>query len=239
MKGSSASRVQPSPRSRPTCAVRSGQRKDERLQTRQSDRSSFFQLLTSSFLRKAHNQKRTSVESHHRISPHSSYVLVLCLQTLGHKCAAVEISYCVPLKCTATLSLPPLSYVFNISLSFTKPSPILNSVFSIHLLYKLPPFFALGWSSVQGSKGDRDVKNRPLDAAGGEGGMIWENSVQTHISPHVKRISGAALLCDGRHTSSCLLQPGGAVAQGYLWPTRIDVWQRSSWYCKVIIRQLK
>lgn len=97
---------------------------------------------------------------------------------------------------------------------------------------------------MQGSKGDREVQNRPLEAVGGEGGMIWEHSVQTHVSAHVKRISSAALLCYGGHTSSCLLQPGGAVggrwgAQGYLWPTRIDVWQRSSQNCKVIICQLK
>ena len=34
-------------------------------------------------------------------------------------------------------------------------------------------------SYVQSSKGDRDVKNRLLDSVGGEGGMIWENSIET------------------------------------------------------------
>ena len=31
------------------------------------------------------------------------------------------------------------------------------------------------------SKGDTDKKNRPLDTVGkGEGGMIWENSIETY-----------------------------------------------------------
>ena len=42
-------------------------------------------------------------------------------------------------------------------------------------------------SYVQGSKGDTDVKNRPLDSVGeGEGGMIWENSFETYTLPYVK-----------------------------------------------------
>ena len=33
---------------------------------------------------------------------------------------------------------------------------------------------------MQGSKRDTDVKNRLLDSVGeGEGGMIWENSIET------------------------------------------------------------
>ena len=40
------------------------------------------------------------------------------------------------------------------------------------------------WSYMQGSKGDTDVKNRLLDSAGkGEGGMIWENSIEICILP--------------------------------------------------------
>ena len=34
-------------------------------------------------------------------------------------------------------------------------------------------------SYVQGSKEDTDVKNRLLDSVGGEGGMIWEDSIET------------------------------------------------------------
>ena len=40
---------------------------------------------------------------------------------------------------------------------------------------------------MQGSKGDTDVKNRLLNTVGeGEGGMIWENSIETYILPCVK-----------------------------------------------------
>ena len=36
-------------------------------------------------------------------------------------------------------------------------------------------------SYVQGSKGDTDVRNRLLDLVGeGEGGMIWEKSIETY-----------------------------------------------------------
>ena len=42
-------------------------------------------------------------------------------------------------------------------------------------------------SYMQGSKGDRDVKNSLLDSVGeGEGGMIWENSIETRTLPYVK-----------------------------------------------------
>ena len=35
-------------------------------------------------------------------------------------------------------------------------------------------------SHLQGSKGDTDIKNRLLDTVWeGEGGMIWENSIET------------------------------------------------------------
>ena len=33
---------------------------------------------------------------------------------------------------------------------------------------------------IQGSKRDTDIKNRLLDSVGGEGGMIWENSIETY-----------------------------------------------------------
>ena len=40
---------------------------------------------------------------------------------------------------------------------------------------------------MQGTKGDTDVKNRLLDYVGeGEGGMTWENSIETRILPYVK-----------------------------------------------------
>ena len=43
---------------------------------------------------------------------------------------------------------------------------------------------------MQDSERDTGVKNRLLDSAGeGEGGMIWENSIETCILPHVKWIA--------------------------------------------------
>ena len=43
---------------------------------------------------------------------------------------------------------------------------------------------------MQGRKRDRDVHNRLLDSMGeGEGGMIWENSIETCILSSVKQIT--------------------------------------------------
>ena len=43
------------------------------------------------------------------------------------------------------------------------------------------------WSYTQDSKGDPDVKNRLLDSVGdGEGGLIWENSIETCTLPYAK-----------------------------------------------------
>ena len=40
---------------------------------------------------------------------------------------------------------------------------------------------------MQGSKRDTDIKYRLLDSVGeAEGGMIWENSIETCILPYVK-----------------------------------------------------
>ena len=43
------------------------------------------------------------------------------------------------------------------------------------------------WPYMQDSKRDIDVKNRLLDyVREGEGGMIWENSIETCMLPYVK-----------------------------------------------------
>ena len=43
---------------------------------------------------------------------------------------------------------------------------------------------------MQDRKRDTDVQNRLLDSAGeGEGGMIWENSIETCILSSVKQIT--------------------------------------------------
>ena len=40
---------------------------------------------------------------------------------------------------------------------------------------------------MQDTKRDTDVKNRLLDSVGeDEGGMIWENSIETHTLPCVE-----------------------------------------------------
>ena len=40
---------------------------------------------------------------------------------------------------------------------------------------------------MQDRKIDTDIKNRLLDPVGeGEGGMIWENIIETYILPYVK-----------------------------------------------------
>jgi len=40
---------------------------------------------------------------------------------------------------------------------------------------------------MQYGKRDADIKNRLLDSVGeGEGGMIWENNIETCILPYVK-----------------------------------------------------
>ena len=45
------------------------------------------------------------------------------------------------------------------------------------------------------SKRDTDVKNRLLDSVGeGEGGMIWENSIETCILSYVKQIASPGLM---------------------------------------------
>ena len=54
---------------------------------------------------------------------------------------------------------------------------------------------------MQDSKRDTDVKNRLLDSMGeGEGGMIWENSIETCILPYVKQIASPCLM----HETGCL-----------------------------------
>ena len=50
-------------------------------------------------------------------------------------------------------------------------------------------------------KRDTDVQNSLLDSVGeGEGGMIWENGIETCIISNVKRISSPGLM----HDTGCL-----------------------------------
>ena len=53
---------------------------------------------------------------------------------------------------------------------------------------------------MQDNKRDRDVKNRLLDSVGeGEGGMIWENSIETCILSYVKQIASPGSM----HETGC------------------------------------
>ena len=54
---------------------------------------------------------------------------------------------------------------------------------------------------MRDSKRDTDVQNSLLDSAGeGEGGMIWENGIETFIISYVKRIASPVSM----HDTGCL-----------------------------------
>ena len=50
---------------------------------------------------------------------------------------------------------------------------------------------------MRDSKRDTDVNNRLLDSVGeGEGGIIWENSIETCVLPNVKQIASPGSMHD-------------------------------------------
>ena len=58
---------------------------------------------------------------------------------------------------------------------------------------------------MQGSKGDTDAKNRLLDSVGeSEGGIIWENSIETCILPYVKQMTSASSMHEAGHSKPVL-----------------------------------
>ena len=58
---------------------------------------------------------------------------------------------------------------------------------------------------MRDSKRDTDVLNSLLDSVGeGEGGMIWENGIETCIISYVKRITSPGLMHDAGYM--CLFQ---------------------------------
>ena len=69
---------------------------------------------------------------------------------------------------------------------------------------------------MQGSKEETDIKNRLLDSVReGEGGMIWENSIETCILPYVKQITQSKLdAWNGALKASALGQPWGMRWEG-------------------------
>ena len=80
---------------------------------------------------------------------------------------------------------------------------------------------------MRDSKRNTDVKNSLLDSVGeGEGGMIWEGSIETCILSYVKLIASPGSM----HEAGAHVHP---------WLIHVDVWQKPQQYCKVIILQLK
>ena len=58
---------------------------------------------------------------------------------------------------------------------------------------------------MQESKRDTDVKNRLLDYVGeGEGGMIWENSIEICILPYVKQMTSASSTYEAEYSKPVL-----------------------------------
>ena len=54
---------------------------------------------------------------------------------------------------------------------------------------------------MQDSKRDMGVKYRLLDHVGeGEGGMILENSIETHILPYVKQMTSPSSMYEAGHS---------------------------------------
>ena len=54
---------------------------------------------------------------------------------------------------------------------------------------------------MRDSKRDTDVQNSLLDSVGeGEGGMIWENGIETCIISYMKRVASP----DSMHNTGCL-----------------------------------
>ena len=53
---------------------------------------------------------------------------------------------------------------------------------------------------MQDKKRDTDVKNRLLDYEGkGEGGMIWENTIETCILPYAKQMASGNSMHEAGH----------------------------------------
>ena len=79
-------------------------------------------------------------------------------------------------------------------------------------------------------------KEESLDSVGGEGGMIWENSIETCLLPYVKEMASASLMHEAGHPKPALWDnPEGRGGEGggrrvqdgethvYLWLIYVDV----------------
>ena len=104
---------------------------------------------------------------------------------------------------------------------------------------------------MQNRKRDRDVQNRLLDSVGeGEGGMFWENSIETSILSRVKQIispgwmheTSAWAWCTGKTQRNRVERETGGVSGWGThvnpWLIHVNVWQKPLQCCKVISLQL-
>ena len=92
---------------------------------------------------------------------------------------------------------------------------------------------------MRDSKRDTDVQNSLLDSVGeGDGGMIWENGIETCIISYMKRVASPG----SKHDTGCLglvhwddpdgwyRERGGREGSGwgtrvYLWWIHFNIWQ--------------
>ena len=95
------------------------------------------------------------------------------------------------------------------------------------------------WSFMQDSKRDR-YKEQTFGLGEGEGGMIWENNIETCILPYVKQMTSASSIHEAGTQSRC-----SGTTQRYGVGRKVQdrgntcaPWQRPSQYCKVSILQL-
>ena len=91
-----------------------------------------------------------------------------------------------------------------------------------------------------------------MDSVGeGEGGMVWENGIETCILPYVKYMTRASSMHEAGHSKlvhwdnlvgwdgeghGMAVQDGGTHV--HPWLIHVNVWQKSLQYCKVISLQL-
>ena len=86
----------------------------------------------------------------------------------------------------------------------------------------------------------------------GDGGIIWESSIEIYTLPYVKQRSSENLLYDTKNPKSVICDNlvewmGREVGRRfkregtyvYLWLIHVDVWQKPTPYCKAIILHLK
>ena len=104
---------------------------------------------------------------------------------------------------------------------------------------------------MQNQKRDTDVQNRLLDSVGeGEGGMFWENSIETCILSRVKQITSPGWMHETSARAWCTGKTQrdrwrGRWEGGVGWGTRVNpwlihvnAWEKPLQYCKVISLQL-